>query len=235
MNMYEIYFDDISEESIKFQAWLKKNGANYEFTKELVLSTDYNGYLATIAEKVVDEDTEDYYSEILSIDYAGYVEFKDSAIKMIEEYLSTKDAPSEEVSQIIPYHKILNGNFDKINHNVISEQEKIFYNVDGLPDDMWDVYIDVDENGKLTGRFKTVYYDMITKNKQFWDFHMYLKKFSDVSKIKFNDKIHLIVFDRDLLGIDTMSILPGEMQVKVAREGMANPWFHIYMAVLSEL
>ena len=227
MNMYEIYFDDISEESIQFQAWLKKNGANYEFTKELVLSTDYNGYLATIAGKVVDEDTEDYYSEILSIDYAGYIEFKDSAIKMIEEYLSTKDAPSDEASQIIPYHKILNGNFDKINHSVISEQEKIFYNVDGLPDDMWDVYIDVDENGKLTGRFKTVYYDMITKNKQFWDFHMYLKKFSDVSKIRFNDKIHLIVFDRDLLGIDTMSILPGEMQVKVAREGMVNPWFHM--------
>ena len=39
---------------------------------------------------------------------------------------------------------------------------------------MWDVYIDVDDNGKLTGRFKTVYYDVITKNKQFWDFHMYL-------------------------------------------------------------
>jgi len=183
MNMYEMYFDDISEESVKFQAWLKKNGSNYQFTKELVMSTDYNAYIATIADKVTDEETEEYYYELLNLDYQGYLEFKKSAVDMIEEYLSTKDAV-EETPKNIPYHKILNGNFDKINHAIISEEEKRFYNVDGLPDDMWDVYIDVDENGKLTGRFKTVYYDMITRNKQFWDFHMYLKKFSEISKIK---------------------------------------------------
>lgn len=227
MNMYDMYFDDTSEESLKFQAWLKKNGANYEFTKELVMATDHTDYLAKISDKIIDKETEEYYYELINLDYAGYVEFKQSCINMVDEYIASKDMPEEQASTIIPYHKILNGNFDKINHKAIKEEEKTFYGVNGLPDDMWDVYIDVDDNGKLTGRFKTVYYDVITKNKQFWDFHMYLARFSQISGIKFNDKIHLIVFDRDLLGIDTMAQLPSDMQVKVAREGMVNPWFHM--------
>ena len=61
MNMYDMYFDDTSEESLKFQAWLKKNGANYEFTKELVMATDHTDYLAKISDKIIDKETEEYY------------------------------------------------------------------------------------------------------------------------------------------------------------------------------
>ena len=114
MNMYDIYLDDISEESIKFQAWLKKNGANYEFTKELILASDYNAYIALISDKVIDKDTEEYYYELLNLDYSAYVEFKQSCIDMINTYIETKDNKEESVPKFIPYHKILNGNFDKI-------------------------------------------------------------------------------------------------------------------------
>ena len=227
MSKYTIYLDGTSDESLKFQKFLKKNGSNFTYTKELIEAESFEDYLAMIVTKVVDEDTKDYYSELLEMKYADYLEFKQSCIDMIDEYIKSLNDNKEEVDYKIPYHKILNGNFVKLSHAHVTEQEKIFYNIDGLPDEMWDVYLDTDENGVLTGRFQTVYYDIITKNKQFWDFYLYLKKYSELSSIKFNTKAHLMCFDRDLLGVDTFMKLTPEMQTKVAQEGRRNPWFHM--------
>lgn len=69
----------------------------------------------------------------------------------------------------------------------------------------------------------TVYYQLSTANKSFRDMHYFLKSIG----IK-NNKYHLILYDKDLAGIDPHDpMLPTYMKQKVLRECLRNFWYFI--------
>ena len=234
-NTYESYFMYNPELRDTFEKDFASGGGDVEFLKIVLNSTDFPSFQKAISDRINSQDTtkEDFLSgygeDVLTLEYGDYLEIQSSARLSIENFFKLQEEKLKNIAPAvrrIPYHKILNGNFTKINHANITEQEKVFYNVQGLPDEMWDVYIDI-EDGNLTGGYKTVYYDLGTKNEQFYTFYIYLKEYSKIAKIDLNPKTHLILFDRDLLGIDTNAMLSKEYEIKVLQEGRVNPWFHM--------
>lgn len=123
-----------------------------------------------------------------------------------------------------PIEKILNGNFKEeelVNKSILSEEEKIYFNVQGLPDDMYDLFIDT-ENNKII----PIYYDKSTSNEQWYIFSVFLERLYNNLNIKGNHLTPLILFDRDLMGINTAEVSNPELMRKVALEGRRNPYYH---------
>ena len=122
----------------------------------------------------------------------------------------------------IPYKKIFNGVFPHLDKSKLTIHDKIEYNVDGLPDECWDIYCDLD-----TGARVTVYYDYATNNENFIEFVKFLSKIKESLKIeRMNPKCPLILFDRSLMGIDLDEPLTPEMQRRVIAEEKINPIYH---------
>lgn len=68
-----------------------------------------------------------------------------------------------------------------------------------------------------------VYYQLETANTSFRDMHFFLKN----KGIK-NNKFFLVLYDRDLLGVDPRDPrLSGQMKTKVFKECMINYWYFI--------
>ena len=73
-----------------------------------------------------------------------------------------------------------------------------------------------------------VYYQMETSNKSFIDMHFFLK----AKGIK-NNRFFLILYDRDLAGVDPRDPTLNEMmKAKILRECMVNFWYFIREVVV---
>lgn len=123
-----------------------------------------------------------------------------------------------------PIETILNGNFEDdqlLDKSILTEEEKIYFNVQGLPDDTYDLFIDKEGN-----RIIPIYYDKSTSNEQWYIFTIFLEKLFKSLNIKGNHLAPLILFDRTLMGIDTSTVTSPEIMTRVALEGRRNPYYH---------
>ena len=135
---------------------------------------------------------------------------------------------SESVSNIkkyrFPIETILNGVFKPeqlLDKQYLTEEEKIMFNVQGLPDDLYDLFVDA-ESGKVI----PIYYDKSTSNEQWYTFTIFLEKLYAKLGIKGNPLTPLMLFDRTLMGIDTDTVSNPEIMKRVALEGRRNPYYH---------
>lgn len=129
-----------------------------------------------------------------------------------------------EAQHRFPIETILNGVFTQdqvVDKTILTEEEKVYFNVHGLPDDMYDLFIDVNND-----RIIPIYYDKSTFNEQWYVFTIFLEKLYSNIGIKGNPLTPLMLFDRDLMGLDTMSVTDPEIMRKVALEGRRNPYYH---------
>lgn len=80
-----------------------------------------------------------------------------------------------------------------------------------------------DKRCDYTGNYVTVFYQMNTTNKSFLEMHYYLRAIG----IK-NNKFHLLLYDRDLAGIDPYDqSLPAYMKQKIFLECQRNFWYYV--------
>lgn len=213
----------------KYEDFLRSIGIDREFF-DMVINNNYNSFIKELREKLIDRSddkklTQDDIEEIGSWTEETFNEFKQEALKMHREFDRIDSQPSENTSNDEwrpDYRKILNGNFDKLDKSQLSEEAKVAFNVHGLPDIMYDIYVD-SEHGKVL----PVYYDLDTNNEHFFAFSMFLEKFKKTMNIPdLNPYVPLILFDRALIHVDTNSALTPIMQTRVAMECEKNPFFY---------
>lgn len=127
-------------------------------------------------------------------------------------------------TQRFPIETILNGNYSNeqvVDKSILTEEEKVYFNVHGLPDDTYDLFIDAEND-----RIIPIYYDKSTSNEQWYIFTIFLEKLYKSLNINGNHLTPLILFDRTLMGIDTTKVSSPEIMRKVALEGRRNPYYH---------
>lgn len=170
-------------------------------------------------------EEEDY--EKLSITREQFNILKKEALENREELKQIIEAEKERKADKriydTPYRRILNGVFDRLDKTKLTDEEKILFNVQDLPDECYDVFFDKDRN-KTT----TIYYDFSTKNESFYEFTKLLRSIKKALKLEnMNFKCPLMLFDRDLMGLDCqLDTLPVEIAKKVWEEAKVNPFFH---------
>lgn len=114
--------------------------------------------------------------------------------------------------------------------NLSDEREEDINKIPTISGDNGHLMPDIEKNIELISRAAKEkrkvlrpIYDFKTKNKSFLEVHMDLKRLG----IK-NNKFFLILFDRDLQGVDPYSpLLPLNIQVKIAAEIIRNPWYFL--------
>lgn len=203
-------------------------GGDILFNK-LLLNCEYNDFIIQIRKLIENENGTTYLEpedkEKLNITKEEFYKLKKEAIENREELkkLFEEKRKKEETGEYdIPFRHILNGNFDKLDKSRLTDSDKIKFNVDGLPDDCYDIYFD-----KETSRCTTVYYDFLTENRSFIEFTKLLHSIQKTLKNNMNWKTPLILFDRDLMGLNCQSDnLPPYLAKKVWEEAKINPYFH---------
>lgn len=156
------------------------------------------------------------------IDEAQYEELVKKSRDMIYE-IQALYRNSQKTKYRFPIETILNGNYEGmcLDKTKLTEEFKVQFNVQGLPDDLYDI-IYYEPNDELI----TVYYDKSTKNEQWYIFTTYLEEYFKFMGIKGNHLTPLLLFDRDLMGIDTDKVTNPEIMCKIKREGQRNPYYH---------
>lgn len=212
-----------------YEDFLRSIGVDRELVK-LIASNDYNGFIRELRSTLSNKN-EDYKLTAEDVEVVSswteddFNALKDEMNKMkstFEDIQKTEKTTKEDSEWRPDFRVILNGNFDKMDKTQLSDEAKVAFNVHGLPDIMYDIYIDT-KNGKAL----PIYYDYDTKNDNFFAFSTFLEKFKGILNIpEMNHKVPLILFDRTLIGIDTDVNLTPIIQMKVALEIQKNPFFY---------
>lgn len=150
--------------------------------------------------------------ERVELEDAEYEELRKSTMEFIASYGSSNAPADDEVVEDFHPLDYMNGNVQTIDKSAMSEEFKIANGLDGIPDEMYEVCTD-----------RTVlYYDMTTANTTFYQMHILLKKLG----IK-NNRAHLLLFDRELLGVDPFDpYLSQDMRARVYTECRRNIFYY---------
>lgn len=192
--------------------------------KEQVNSEDDSDYLSLDNKKMF-ESIEDF--DLDERDYNSLLEdIADTVSSLKYIYSKEKTTESQNVKKYrFPIETILNGNFPPENlmdKSLLDEDMKTYFGVQGLPDDLYDLYID-----KEGDRVIPIYYDKSTVNEQWYAFTVFLEElFHKIGIPEANHKTPLLLFDRDLMGIDVDKVTSPELMRKIAIEGRRNPYYH---------
>lgn len=211
-----------------YEDFLRSIGVDRDLVR-LITENNYNGFIRELRDSLSNKNddyklTSEDIEVIDSWDEETFNQLKEEIIKMKETFDDLRsNKNSEKSNEWKPdYRKILNGNFDKIDKSLLTEESRVAFNVHGLPDFMFDIYID-SESGKAL----PIYYDLDTNNENFFAFSMFLDKFKSMMNIPdMNPYVPLILFDRSLIHVDTEQVLTPIMQTKIALECQKNPFFY---------
>lgn len=162
--------------------------------------------------------------DLLSISEDEFYEQRNYIISQFERYKNIVSEPKIPESRYYkpPYKKILNGVFPKVDKTQLTPEQKKVLRVDGLLDECYDVFVDTD-----TGKWTTVYYDLDTVNEHFFAFTVFLEKLKSKAGIEnMNCYVPLMLFDRDLMHVDTDNVTDRELAVKIKNECRINPFYY---------
>lgn len=219
-------------QSNPFESFIRRTGGDYTRYSILLNSESYEEFMKNMEEMLkskhedysLSEDDEDELAELTPQEYETQ---KQMAIKQFNDWSSVykEDHTESDVPRayIRPFKKIFNGVFETLNKASMSDELKKIQNVDGLPDECWDIFVDR-ENNKLV----TIYYDYDTLNDHFFSFSVFLEEYKKEMNIpNINHKIPLILFDRALMHVDTDDDgLSYEMKTRIANECRINPFYY---------
>lgn len=184
----------------KFDKFLKELGVDKEYLK-VIVTCDYYKFIDYIKEEIkkckingdeVPQNLMDDYG-VLKEDYATH---RSMIIESLQFYLEENSQENKKEWRF-PFKEIFNGNFPKLDKTKLTPEMKIAFNVDGLLDDCFDLYIDKEFNKVIP-----IYYDFSTINQQWVAFAFYLEEIDKDLKVGMNWRMPLLLFDRDLMGID---------------------------------
>lgn len=212
-----------------FDDYIKKIGIDRN-TFDLLTQNDYNSFILKLRNQLIgknennrlDEDDMELLSKWTMEDFQDMqkqaIEMKDMFTQMeLEKQRETNETWKPD------YRAILNGNFDKLDKSMLTDDMKRQFDVHGLDDRLYDIYFD-----KKHGKCLPVYYDYITNNEHWFSFSIYLEKLKSIMNIEgINPSTPLILFDRSLMGVDTNATLTPIMQIKVLQECRINPFFYM--------
>lgn len=213
-----------------YEDFLRSMGVDRGFV-DIIERNNYNGFIKELRNQLSGRSENGQLTaedlEILgSWDEKTFDEFKLTILQSRTQFNKFKEEEKKEVSTVDnwkpDYRVILNGNFDKLDKSKLTEENKKAFNVHGLPDIMYDIYVD-SEHGKAL----PVYYDFDTNNDHFFAFSVFLEKFKKTMNIPdLNPYVPLILFDRSLIHIDTDTLQTPILQARVAIECQRNPFFY---------
>ena len=214
-----------------FEDFCRISGVDYDMAKSQ-LNMSFRDYIANLREKKgmnepgyvpSEEDLED-----LNITEDEFDRVKDDIrirFEQYKDYIKQSETTVEEVKEYKPdYRKILNGVFTKLDKTQLTPEQKVALNVHGLLDVCYDIYLD-----EKTGNLTPVYYDLDTVNEHFYVFSVYLEKLKESlgpQAKNLNPYVPLILFDRDLMHIDTDHVNDIQIAVKIREECRINPFYY---------
>lgn len=222
---------DIMEFERQYKKQIEGNGVDYKFVS-MMFKYSYDDFIALINKEISDEINSIYVSakteEYASMKREEYNDMKAETLKvrssLYEQFVRTHNAKKEnKIKEFkFPLKEILNGNFNTYDKKLLTDDLKKRFRVDDLPEYCYDIYFD-----EKTGFMYPIYYDYTTTNKAFITFsEKVLKGINKIVNINMNHKIPLLLFDRDLLGIDfTHSVNSELLNVKAIVEARKNPYF----------
>lgn len=222
---------DIGFDSAKnpYEAFVRRTGGDFIRIK-MLLELDYKEYKEGLEDLFRQKTSDgslssDDQDELDELTFEEFSAQKSTAVKQYNEWSKLqKELEKENIGPYIkPYKRIFNGVFETLDKDSMTDELKRIQNVQGLPDECWDVYVDKD-NGKLV----TIYYDYDTLNEHFFAFSVFLEKYKKIMNIpNINHKIPLILFDRTLMHVDTDDeALSYEMRTRIANECKINPFYY---------
>lgn len=205
----------------------KEAGVDYAST-EAKIKFSFREYIAFIREsRGMNEQGHVPSEEDLELLSISEEDFYDQRKYIIEEFEKYKEIVKEPIIPESkpykpPYKKILNGVFPKVNKSTLSPAQKAALKVDGLLDECYDIFVDTE-----TGKWTTVFYDLDTVNEHFFAFSVYLEKLKEKAGIEnLNPYVPLMLFDRDLMHINTDQVTQKEIAVKIRNECRINPFYY---------
>lgn len=203
-------------------------GGDILFNK-LLLNCEYNDFILNLRKIIESENGSTYLEpedkEKLNWTKEEFYKMKKEAQENYDELkklFEEKKRREDEGVYDTPFRVILNGNFDKLDKTKLNDNQKRQFNVDGLPDECYDIFFD-----KKCNRCTTVYYDFLTENTSFLEFTKLMHSIQKTLGNNMNWKTPLMLFDRDLMGVNCQSDnLPPYLAKKVWEEAKINPYFH---------
>lgn len=209
-----------------YDDFLRSIGMDREFVR-MITDYSYNEFIRELRFKLSNQNeneklTQEDLDVLSSWTEEDFLEFKRQAVEMHKMFDENNKETSEVKEWRPDYRKILNGNFDKLDKSILSDEAKIAFNVQGLPDFMYDIYYDTEAQQAMP-----IYYDFDTNNEHFFTFTTFLEQYKKIMNIPgMNPNVPLILFDRSLMHVDTDAQLTPVLQTKVALECERNPMFY---------
>lgn len=197
-------------------------------TFEMLTTNDYNSFIQKLRNQLTNQNedhrlTEDDLELLTRWTEEDFYDIQQQAREMHQTFDQSKLEVKATTQWKPDYRVLLNGNFDRLDKSVLTDEAKKKFDVYGLDDKLYDIYYD-----DKTGHCLPVYYDYITNNEHWFAFSIYLEKLKKLLNIpNLNSSAPLILFDRSLMGIDTNQQLTPIMQVKILQECKINPYFYM--------
>lgn len=213
----------LSPETIeKLKAHIKSLGLDFDLLSEVDKYT-FDDYIVAKQKEILEAKRYNEYDEsmnsMLDISADEYTATKE----LLSDVISNINEPDEdEKTYKFPYKEIFNGNFDTLDKSKLTDVQKQLFNVDGLLDEMYDIYYD-----KVNNKSIPIYYDYSTTNESFVSFTYLLQDIKTSLNIDLNLKVPLILFDRRLMGLDMHSEQPADIQALAVLELERNMFFYL--------
>lgn len=251
-------FNPVTSSSSDFQAsigydpeeneWrdaIQMAGGDWEFV-QFTENKNFKQFITALTQKLKNDNhsdklTKEDYVTLESFNENDYNEYK-KRMRSVKSEWEFQKQKAQELQQkrleaiakgdlstyVKPYKKIFNGNFPTKDKSKLTYEEKVQYNVVGLDDREYDIFVDVIYDVAFA-----VYYDYTTTNEFFFEFQKYLKILDSMNDIGMNYKTPLLLFDRDLMGLDPSLPLSPQIRQKIVYETIRNPIYYFREVDLS--